>query len=241
MLVAGGGCLLIADQWSWHAAYAAMAALVGVGVVATLLIAEPQASATAPAEDLFVTAVVDPFRDFMRRPGWLLILVFVALYRYSDALLGNMANPFYLELGFTKTQIGLVSKGYGAAMTFLGTFCGGLLFGRLGFARSLMIAGIAQTASNLFFVVLALKGPSIAFLAAHHQHRELRQRFRHRGLRGLPVVALQHRLHRHPIRAAFRGRGLGPHHLLGGRRLAGRPRRAGRPSSPSPPWPACPA
>lgn len=164
MLVAGGGCLLIADQWGWSAAYTVMAALVGVGIVTTLVISEP-AAGRVPEKISFVAAVIDPFRDFMRRPGWLLILCFVALYRYSDALLGNMANPFYLELGFTKTDIGLISKGYGLVMTLLGTFVGGLIFSRLGVARALLIAGVAQTASNLLFVALAMKGPSIAFLA----------------------------------------------------------------------------
>lgn len=165
MLVAGGGCLLIADQWGWTAAYTVMAALVGVGIVTTLVISEPAAGAALPQKVSFAAAVIDPFRDFMQRPGWLLILLFIAFYRYSDALLGNMANPFYLELGFTKTDIGLVSKGYGTAMTFLGTFVGGLLFSRWGLGRSLLIAGIAQTASNLLFVALAMKGPSISFLA----------------------------------------------------------------------------
>lgn len=164
MLVAGGGTLLIADQWGWTAAYTVMAALVGVGIVTTLVIAEPAAGAV-PQKVSFVAAVVDPFRDFMQRPGWLLIVCFIALYRYSDALLGNMANPFYLELGFTKTDIGLISKGYGLVMTLAGTFVGGLLFSRLGVARALLIAGVAQTASNLLFVALAMKGPSIAYLA----------------------------------------------------------------------------
>lgn len=165
MLVAGGGCLLIADQLDWHAAYTVMALLMGVGIVTTLLISEPAAGPAAEKSLTFRTAVIEPFADFMRRPGWLLILVFVALYRYSDALLGNMANPFYLELGFTKTDIGLISKGYGLVMTFVGTFVGGLLYSRLGMARSLLTAGVAQAGSNLLYVALALKGPSIGFLA----------------------------------------------------------------------------
>lgn len=164
MLVAGGGCLLIADQLGWHAAYTVMALLMGVGLVTTLVVAEPAAGATTAKKLDFRSGVIEPFLDFMRRPGWLLILLFVALYRYSDALLGNMANPFYLELGFTKTDIGLVSKVYGTALTAAGTFAGGLIYSRLGLARSLLVAGVAQAASNLFFVALAMKGPSISFL-----------------------------------------------------------------------------
>lgn len=164
MLVAGGGCLLIADQVDWHYAYTVMALIMGVGVLATLVSPEPQRRA-APTRGNLIEAIIEPLRDFFLRPGWLLILAFVALYRYSDALLGVMANPFYLELGFTKTEIGLVSKVYGTVMTIVGTFLGGLFYSRMGMMRSLMLAGVAQAASNLFFVALAIKGPSVSLLA----------------------------------------------------------------------------
>lgn len=164
MLVAGGGCLLIADATDWHFAYTAMALIMGVGMLTTLFSPEA-AHRAAPKRGNFLEAVIEPLRDFFLRPGWVLILAFVALYRYSDALLGVMANPFYLELGFTKTEIGLVSKVYGTIMTIVGTFLGGLFYGRMGMMRSLMLAGVAQAVSNLFFVALALKGPSISLLA----------------------------------------------------------------------------
>lgn len=164
MLVAGGGCLLIADATDWHIAYTAMALIMGVGMLTTLFSPEA-AHRAAPKRGNFIEAVFEPLRDFFLRPGWVLILAFVALYRYSDALLGVMANPFYLELGFTKTEIGLVSKVYGTIMTIVGTFLGGLFYGRMGMMRSLMLAGVAQAVSNLFFVALAIKGPSIPLLA----------------------------------------------------------------------------
>lgn len=163
MLVAGGGCLLIADQLDWHAAYSVMALLMMLGVVATLLIQEPAVGAARTQLD-FKSGVIEPFLDYMRRPGWLMILVFIILYRYSDALIGNMANPFYIKLGFTKTQVGLVSKFYGTMLTAVGALLGGVLYSRLGLARSLMLAGIAQAASNLLYVGLALEGPSVSFL-----------------------------------------------------------------------------
>ncbi len=166
MLVAGGGCLLIADQFDWHIAYMAMAALMGLGILTTLSIPEPKASASILRQGQALgAAILEPLVDFFRRPSWLLILAFVALYRYSDALLGVMANPFYLEIGFSKTEIGLVSKVYGTIMTIVGSFLGGLFYSRMGMMRSLMVAGVAQAASNLFFVTLAIKGHSVPFLA----------------------------------------------------------------------------
>ena len=165
MLVAGGGCLLIADQLDWHAAYVVMAVLMGVGILTTLVIPEPAPSAAIKRQGQALSAaILEPLIDFFRRPSWLLILGFVALYRYSDALLGVMANPFYLEIGFSKTEIGLVSKVYGTIMTIVGTFLGGLIYSRMGMMRSLMIAGVAQAASNLFFVVLAVQGHSLSLL-----------------------------------------------------------------------------
>lgn len=177
MLAAGGGCLVVADLAGWFAAYTAMAGLMSVGVIATLLNPEPAtpvpvAPASDPANALhrFVRrareAAIHPFLEFTTRPGWVAILLFVASYRYGDALLGVMANPFYLDLGFTKTEIGLVSKGFGLVMTLLGTGVGGVLVARLGIFKSLIVGGILQAASNLMFVFLALIGPSLPALGA---------------------------------------------------------------------------
>jgi PAT family beta-lactamase induction signal transducer AmpG len=112
----------------------------------------------------FRRAVIDPFADFLTRPGWLVILLFVGLYKYGDALLGNMAMPFYLEMGFTKTDIGLVSKGFGLAMTLVGAFLGGTLVARMGILRALLVGGILQAASNLVFAWQAYMGDSIPAL-----------------------------------------------------------------------------
>lgn len=178
MLAAGGGCLVLADLAGWFAAYALMAGLMSVGVLATLLNPEPAAPpvapvpSSAPADPLrrilrrAREAAVRPFLDFATRPGWWAILLFVAFYRYGDSLLGVMANPFYLDLGFTKTEIGIVSKGFGLAMTLLGTGVAGVLVARLGILRSLLVGGVLQAASNLMFVFQAVVGPSLPALAA---------------------------------------------------------------------------
>ena len=187
MLAAGAGALIIADYATWSLAYMAMAALMAVGIVTTLLNPEPRESVTREtvarerkveaflarttlpgplrsAAAWLYGAVVCPFAEFATRPGWILILAFVAFYKYGDALLGTMANPFYLELGFTKTQIAIVSKGFGLAMTLLGTFFGGSMVAKWGINRSLLVAGILQGASNLVFALQAWVGASVGML-----------------------------------------------------------------------------
>lgn len=189
MLTSGGGALLIADWWGWQAAYASMAVLMGVGIAAVLVNPEPGVQvtdrsraieesghawvgrfATLPASarrlmNWIADAVVAPFREFASRPGWLYILAFVALYKYGDALLGTMATPFYLDIGFSLSEIGVITKGFGLAMTLLGAGFGGFLVARYGIIEALLVAGILQAVSNLFFAGLAMTGPSLAMLS----------------------------------------------------------------------------
>jgi PAT family beta-lactamase induction signal transducer AmpG len=168
MIVSGGGALVIADLFGWFAAYAAMAALMGIGLGTALLSKEParpevgEASLTRDPVGWIRTAVAAPLADFMQRPHWLLILLFIALYKYGDALLGVMANPFYLDIGFTKAEIGLVSKSYGVIMTIIGGLAGGVIVARLGIMRALLICGVLQAASNLVFVVQAMAGADLS-------------------------------------------------------------------------------
>lgn len=171
MMVSGGGALIIAGFAGWFWAYGAMAVLMGIGIVATIVSPEPDRRAAAEAEpesrDVFAwlrAAVIAPFADFLKRPGWLVILLFVGLYKYGDALLGVMANPFYLETGFSMAEIGVVSKSYGMAMTILGGILGGVLVARLGILKALMICGILQAASNPVFALQAWIGYSLPML-----------------------------------------------------------------------------
>jgi PAT family beta-lactamase induction signal transducer AmpG len=111
-------------------------------------------------------AVVCPFADFASRPAWLVVLVFVMLYRFDFSLVGVMANPFYLAMGFTKLEIAAVSKIFGLAATLTGGFIGGGMVSALGMKRALLVAGILQGLSNLMFAGQAVVGHSIPMLTA---------------------------------------------------------------------------
>ena len=169
VLASGGGALLIADAAGWAVSYAIMAVLMLIGIVTTLSSPEPQRITPPSAEGGYTqwikSAVVTPLAEFMTRPGWLPILAFIALYKYGDALLAVMSNPFYLDLGFTLTQIGLVTKTYGVAMTLCGSFVGGILVMRYGIMPTLLWGGIAMGLSNLLYAALAIS-PSVPTFVA---------------------------------------------------------------------------
>ncbi len=170
VLASGGGALILADAAGWAVSYAVMGALMVVGLITTFVSPEPQSN-TAPQkiENYAVwvkEAVAKPFSDFMSRPNAWAILAFIALYKYGDALLAIMSNPFYVDLGFTLTQIGLVTKTYGVAMTMIGSFVGGILVMRFGLMPTLFWGGVAMGASNLLYVLLAALGNNLpAFIA----------------------------------------------------------------------------
>jgi MFS transporter, PAT family, beta-lactamase induction signal transducer AmpG len=173
MLVSGAGALLIADHAGWSAAYATMATLMLVGVVTVLLSPEPQASALLePGERRSLgvwlrEAVIDPFAEFLRRNGVvtaLAILLFIMFYKLGDALLGVMANPFYVELGFSKTEVASVVKTFGLIATLAGGLLGGTLINARGILPALWICGLLQMLSNLMFAAQAHVGHSVPFL-----------------------------------------------------------------------------
>lgn len=176
LLVAGAGALYLATYFGWAAAYLAMAALVAVGLVTILLAPEPGApepGGAAPAPQgggralaWFQDAVLAPFQDFLTRPQWGVILLFVVLYKFGDSLAGVMANPFYLEIGFTKVEIANVSKLFGLGATLLGALAGGILVARTGILQSLLIAGVLQMVSNGMFALQALVGSDLGLLFA---------------------------------------------------------------------------
>lgn len=163
VLASGAGALLIADQWGWQAAYCVMAALMAVGLAATLTSPEPKRP-PARTDQPFRAALIEPFLDFMTRRNWAMVLVFITLFQYGEGLLGVMANPFYLDIGFTKTEIALVTKAWGFAMSIAGAILGGVLVARFGLLRALFACGVMQAAANLAFAWLAGQGPSIPAL-----------------------------------------------------------------------------
>jgi PAT family beta-lactamase induction signal transducer AmpG len=167
MLTSGAGALVIAQaSGSWFVTYAAMAALVGIGVVTVLINPEPKGDLKTSREFSLRQAVVAPFAEMLTRQGnaiwW--VLGFVLLYKLGDAFAGVMANPFYIKIGFTKAEIAAVSKLFGFGATIVGTFLGGVMVARYGLWKSLVVCGALQMASNLMFAWQATVGADIGAL-----------------------------------------------------------------------------
>lgn len=174
-IVASAGALLLAQFGGWHVAYAVMAALMAVGIVTVWLTPEPAGSAKAleplPGKTAgeralawIKSAVVAPFADFMTRPGWAAILIFVVLYKFGDALAGVMANPFYVAMEFTKVEVASISKVFGLTATLAGLAAGGVVVVRMGLYRGLFVCGILQMLSNLMYALQAVMGHDVWML-----------------------------------------------------------------------------
>lgn len=180
--VSSAGALWIAADFGWQAAYLSMAGCVGIGVLTTLLISEPERSDPAHRErearavawvernahlpkwlreagEWFVTAVVCPFLDFFSRYGLragVLVLAFAGSYRLTDFTMGVMANPFYLDVGYTLKEIAAVAKGYGIFTQIVGTLLGGFAVAKFGTSRTLVAGSVLVILTNLSFASLAL-------------------------------------------------------------------------------------
>ncbi|MGZ4956209.1 MAG: AmpG family muropeptide MFS transporter [Methylobacter sp.] len=183
LLVAGAGAFYIADYASWKVAYFVMASAMSVGLVTTLCLKEPDHKHFDGrlSEDVvvkrqniwrrlsisFVDAVLYPFVEFFGRNGkvGLLILMLIAVYKMSDITMGVMANPFYLDLGFSKKDIADISKIFGFFMTIAGAAMGGVLVVRYGIMRPLLLGAVMVAATNLLFAVLAVSDPNLLLLA----------------------------------------------------------------------------
>jgi len=180
MIWSGAGALWIAawaevagaggyQHGAWRTAYLAMAGSMLLGVATVLCSPEPQRRALAPsrnAADWLKGALIEPFADFLRRYGKqaLLILALIAMYRISDVVMGIMANPFYVDMGYTKDEVATVTKIYGVVMTLVGAFVGGALAMRLGVMRVLMLGAVLSAGSNLLFAWLATAGHDLGAL-----------------------------------------------------------------------------
>jgi MFS transporter, PAT family, beta-lactamase induction signal transducer AmpG len=164
MLASGAGALYLANAFGWRGAYMVMACLVVVGMIAVLLTREPQ-TARPLRENWLRAAVVDPFADFMTRNDWLVILLFVVLFKTGDAVAGWMAGPFYISLGFSKVEIASVSKVFGLIASMAGVILGGGLVLRIGIMRALLIGGVLQALSNLAYIAQLWAGHDIGMLA----------------------------------------------------------------------------
>jgi PAT family beta-lactamase induction signal transducer AmpG len=167
MLLASGGGLILADHIPFSMVYLIMAGCMLVGIVTTLLSREPEMSQGSPKS--IKEAVIDPFVEYFTRAGWLWglgVLGFILLYKIGDTMAAAMTTPFYLEIGFTKTQIGAVVKLFGFWATIAGGLAGGVILLKVGIYRGLWIFGFLQAVSTAGFAVLANIGPSLTGLAA---------------------------------------------------------------------------
>jgi MFS transporter, PAT family, beta-lactamase induction signal transducer AmpG len=178
MLASGAGALVIAARAGWFAAYATMAALMVVGILVFLFGPQPRAAdAILAAEKLddargwdalrrrLSAAVVGPFLDFARRPIWPVILLFVVGYKLGEGMAAVMSTPLYISLGFSLDEIAAISKLLGVVGIVAGSLIGGLVTVRFGIVRSLMLCGVLQAAGNLFYVLQAVGGHRLAYLA----------------------------------------------------------------------------
>jgi MFS transporter, PAT family, beta-lactamase induction signal transducer AmpG len=174
MLVGGAGALFIAAYAGRFAAYTTMAVLMGLGLLVFLFGPEPE----VPADPSFAAgsgwlavrhalavAVIDPFRDFIRRPLWPVILLAIFGYKLGEAMAGVMATPLYVSLGFSLPELAAVQKVFGFFSIVAGVLLGGIVTTRWGIRRSLILCGILQSVGNLFFVLQAVGGHRIGYLA----------------------------------------------------------------------------
>jgi PAT family beta-lactamase induction signal transducer AmpG len=177
LLAAGAGALYLASYFSWTVAYQVMASLTLVGIITVTLIAEPirerdsllatvETKGQSRAKAVF-NSVINPFVDFFERNrGYaMFILLFIAVFRLSDIAMGIMANPFYLDMGYSKTDIANVAKVFGFFMSIAGAGICGLLVVKWGIYRCLMIGAVAVASTNLLFAGLSLLPPELSYLA----------------------------------------------------------------------------
>jgi PAT family beta-lactamase induction signal transducer AmpG len=178
MIASGAGALYAASFGGWGFAYALMAGLMLVGMATVWATSEPggvgmleRLPGASAGERVMVwlrDAVIAPFADLLRRSGaagLILLLAFVILYKFGEAIAGTMSNPLYIGLGFSKVEIATVAKIYGVIATLAGVAIGGVLVLRLGIFRALLIGGVLQALSNLMYILQVWTGHDIIMLA----------------------------------------------------------------------------
>ena len=162
MLVSGAFALWLAAYWSWEHVYWLMAAIMAVSAVATFLAPTPAVQGTPPPS--LRAAVVEPLREFLKRRYALAGLAFVLLYKFGDALAGNLLTPFLMEEGFTKPEIAAIQKGVGLAATIVGPLAGGWLLDRMPLPRALLVFGALQAFANAGYLLIVATGRDLSVL-----------------------------------------------------------------------------
>lgn len=162
LIVAGAVGLILSDLLPWTVVYWIFAGLMGVGILTTLI--APPAPTEAIAPRSIVEAVVDPITELLKRPGIVRLIAIIMLYKVGDVVAGQLQIPFFMEMGFSKTEIGAVLKGLGLGATIVGALIGGGLVARWGLKGTLIAFGFAQALANLSYVGVANAGKSYAWM-----------------------------------------------------------------------------
>ena len=157
LIVSGAGALYIAEFRGWQIAYLSMAAVLLLPLLAALFAREPE-QIQVRERKRFGEAFVGPFNEFFRRHGLVVaiaLLVFIGLFKLPDQMLGVVAGPFYIDTGYSKAQIAMVSKLYGVWIGIAGAFLGGISVAALGMRRSILIGALGLALSNLLYLLMA--------------------------------------------------------------------------------------
>lgn len=159
LLVGGAGAVRLVDDLGWHGSLTVMAAVATIGIAATLCAREPATAAMPPPQHFLSRlqrSVVEPFRDFLLRPGAVPILAFVMLFKLGEALAHTMAVPFYRDMGFDRTAVAYATGVPGLIASLIGAAAGGWLIARIGNGRALVMTGFVQMASMSLYFALAV-------------------------------------------------------------------------------------
>ena len=167
-LTSGAGALYMASFYDWKLTYPVMSAFMLVGILTVVFIPESNKPTNTNNSDgsWLKKTLIEPFSEFFKRNGYwsLFLLMFIAIYRVSDLIIGIAANPFYVDIGFNLSEIATVTKVFGFTVTIIGAFIGGLSVARFGIGRLLIISSILLTVTNLFFLFLNNAGSSLPAL-----------------------------------------------------------------------------
>ena len=166
-LTSGAGALYLASFYDWKLTYQIMSMFMLVGIMTVIMIPESTKPFVKNNNSGWLKkTLIEPFAEFFKRNGYwsLFLLMFIAIYRVSDLIIGIAANPFYADLGFNLSEIATVTKVFGFTITIIGAFIGGLTVTRFGISKLLIISSILLTVTNLFFLFLNNAGPSLPAL-----------------------------------------------------------------------------
>jgi PAT family beta-lactamase induction signal transducer AmpG len=189
LLLAGAVALILADHIAWSWIYVLMAVAMVLPMVTTLVMREPEIMRSIPPSwhAAIRESVIDPFADFFRRYGWamaVLTLMFILLFKLPEQSIGTIFNPFMRDMGFSKTEIGAVTKIYGVWIGIAGAFVGGAAVARWGAWRTLGVCIVLEGCSNLLYLMLLGHHGSLAMLTMTISGQNFAE-----GLLGPPTVA----------------------------------------------------